>query len=197
MLSLIDKPRPSISPYAPKVSMIKIEPEKIGLVIGPGGRTIRHIIDETKTKIDIEDDGTVYVAGVDGAGVEKAIQMIKSLTEEAEVGKIYLGKVVRITDFGAFVEILPGKEGLLHKSQLSDRRVSRVEDVVKEGDEIMVMVIDIDKDGRIKLSRQAVLEGWTAEEARARDRQTQKKSTPTKSPASVGARIRIRPSRKP
>jgi polyribonucleotide nucleotidyltransferase len=86
---------------------------------------------------------------------------------------------------------------LLHKSQLSDRRVSRVEDVVKEGDEIMVMVIDIDKDGRIKLSRQAVLEGWTAEEARARDRQTQKKSTPTKSPASVGARIRIRPSRKP
>jgi polyribonucleotide nucleotidyltransferase len=197
MLSLIDKPRPSISPYAPKVSMIKIEPEKIGLVIGPGGRTIRHIIDETKTKIDIEDDGTVYVAGVDGAGVEKAIQMIKSLTEEAEVGKIYLGKVVRITDFGAFVEILPGKEGLLHKSQLSDRRVSRVEDVVKEGDEIMVMVIDIDKDGRIKLSRQAVLEGWTAEEARARDRQSQKKSTPTKSPASVGARIRIRPSRKP
>ena len=197
MLSLIDKPRSSISPYAPKVSMIKIEPEKIGLVIGPGGRTIRHIIDETKTKIDIEDDGTVYVAGVDGAGVEKAIQMIKSLTEEAEVGKIYLGKVVRITDFGAFVEILPGKEGLLHKSQLSDRRVSRVEDVVKEGDEIMVMVIDIDKDGRIKLSRQAVLEGWTAEEARARDRQSQKKSTPTKSPASVGARIRIRPSRKP
>jgi len=197
MLSLIDKPRPYISPYAPKVSMIKIEPEKIGLVIGPGGRTIRHIIDETKTKIDIEDDGTVYVAGVDGAGVEKAVQLIRSLTEEAEIGKIYLGKVVRITDFGAFVEILPGKEGLLHKSQLSDRRVSRVEDVVKEGDEIMVMVIDIDKDGRIKLSRQAVLEGWTAEEARIRDRQTQKKSTLIKSPASVGARIRVRPSRKP
>jgi len=197
MLSLIDKPRPSISPYAPKVSMIKIEPEKIGLVIGPGGRTIRHIIDETKTKIDIEDDGTVYVAGVDGAGVEKAIQLIRSLTEEAEIGKIYLGKVVRITDFGAFVEILPGKEGLLHKSQLSDRRVSRVEDVVKEGDEIMVMVIDIDKDGRIKLSRQAVLEGWTAEEARARDRQSQKKSALVKTPSSVGARIRIRPSRKP
>ena len=197
MLSLIDKPRPSISPYAPKVSMIKIEPEKIGLVIGPGGRTIRHIIDETKTKIDIEDDGTVYVAGVDGAGVEKAIQLIRSLTEEAEIGKIYLGKVVRITDFGAFVEILPGKEGLLHKSQLSDRRVSRVEDVVKEGDEIMVMVIDIDKDGRIKLSRQAVLEGWTAEEARARDRQSHKKSALVKTPSSVGARIRIRPSRKP
>ncbi len=197
MLSLIDKPRPSISPYAPKVSMIKIEPEKIGLVIGPGGRTIRHIIDETKTKIDIEDDGTVYVAGVDGAGVEKAIQLIRSLTEEAEIGKIYLGKVVRITDFGAFVEILPGKEGLLHKSQLSDRRVSRVEDVVKEGDEIMVMVIDIDKDGRIKLSRQAVLEGWSADEARARDRQSQKKSALVKTPSSVGARIRIRPSRKP
>ncbi|MCS7286464.1 MAG: polyribonucleotide nucleotidyltransferase [Anaerolineae bacterium] len=196
MLSVIDKPRPHISPYAPKVGVIKIEPEKIGLVIGSGGRTIRHIIEETGTKIDIEDDGTIYVAGADGAGVEKAIQLIRSLTEEAEVGKIYMGKVVRITDFGAFVEILPGKEGLLHKSQLSDRRVTRVEDVVKEGQEIMVMVIDIDKDGRIKLSRQAVLEGWTAEEARARDRQSQKKSPTSRSPASLGARIKVRPSRK-
>ena len=197
MLEVIDKPRPQISPYAPRVGVVKIEPEKIGLVIGPGGRTIRHIIEETKTKIDIEDDGTIYVAGADGTGVERAIQFIRSLTEEAEVGKIYLGKVVRITDFGAFVEILPGKEGLLHKSQLSDRRVSRVEDVVKEGEEIMVMVIDIDKDGRIKLSRQAVLEGWTVEEARARDRQSQKKSAASRSPASIGARIKVRPMRKP
>jgi len=196
MLSVIDKPRPYISPYAPKVGVVKIEPEKIGLVIGPGGRTIRHIIEETKTKIDIEDDGTVYIAGADGAGVERAIQLIRSLTEEAEVGKVYLGKVVRITDFGAFVEILPGKEGLLHKSQLSDRRVSRVEDVVKEGEEIMVMVIDIDKDGKIKLSRQAVIEGWTVEEARARDRQSQKKVTASKPSTSVGARIRLRPSRR-
>ncbi len=198
MLEVIDKPRPQISPYAPRVGVVKIEPEKIGLVIGPGGRTIRHIIEETKTKIDIEDDGTVYVAGADESGVERAIQFIRSLTEEAEIGKIYLGKVVRITDFGAFVEILPGKEGLLHKSQLSDRRVSRVEDVVKEGEEIMVMVIDIDKDGRIKLSRQAVLEGWTVEEARARDRQSQKRSAAAKLPSqsNIGARIRVKPIRK-
>lgn len=196
MLSVIDKPRSHLSPYAPRITVIKIEPEKIGLVIGPGGRTIRHIIDETKTQIDIEDDGTIYIAGTNGADTDKAAQLIKGLTEEAEVGKIYLGKVVRVTDFGAFVEILPGKEGLVHKSQLADYRVSRVEDVVKEGDEIMVMVIDIDKDGKIKLSRQAVLEGWSPEEARARDRQSQKRSAARRpsrrSPASVGARVRIR-----
>ncbi|HDN80237.1 MAG: polyribonucleotide nucleotidyltransferase [Chloroflexi bacterium] len=196
MLSVIDKPRSHLSPYAPRITVLKIDPEKIGLVIGPGGRTIRHIIDETKTQIDIEDDGTIYIAGTNGADTEKAAQLIKGLTEEAEIGKIYLGKVVRITDFGAFVEILPGKEGLVHKSQLADYRVSRVEDVVREGDEIMVMVIDIDKDGKIKLSRQAVLEGWTPEEARAHERQTKRK-TPSrrprrKSPTSIGARVRIR-----
>ena len=196
MLSVIDKPRAALSPYAPRIVTIKIEPEKIGLVIGPGGRTIRNIIDQTKTQIDIEDDGTIYIAGTNGSDTQKAAQLIKSLTEEAEIGKIYLGKVVKITDFGAFVEILPGKEGLVHKSQLSDRRVSRVEDVVKEGDEIMVMVIDIDKDGKIKLSRQAVLEGWTPEEARAQERKTRRqpsrRPSGRKSPSSVGARVRIR-----
>jgi len=199
MLSVISKPRSEISPYAPRITVIKVDPEKIGLIIGPGGRTIRHIIEETGTKIDIEDDGTIYIAAPNGANSDKAVQIIKGLTEDAEVGKIYLGKVVRVTDFGAFVEILPGKEGLVHKSQLADYRVSRVEDVVKEGDEIMVMVIDIDKDGKIKLSRQAVLEGWTPEEARARDRESQRRSAGRSSRRrhgpSLAARARIR--RKP
>ncbi len=170
MLAVIKEARPELSPYAPRITLIKIDPEKIGAVIGPGGKTIRGIIAETGAKIDVEEDGTVYVASTDQEGSEKAVQMIRRLTEEAEVGKIYTGKVVRTTDFGAFVEILPGQDGLVHISQLADYHVRSVEDVVKLGDDIMVMVIDIDREGKIKLSRQAVLEGWTAEEARERDR---------------------------
>ncbi|MGQ9492400.1 MAG: polyribonucleotide nucleotidyltransferase [Anaerolineae bacterium] len=172
MLSVIQKARPDLSPYAPRITLIKIDPEKIGAVIGPGGKTIRHIIEETGAKIDVEDDGTVYIASSDKASSEKAVAMIQALTEKPEIGKIYVGKVVRITDFGAFVEILPGTDGLVHISQLADYRVAKVEDVVKVGDEIMVMIIDIDQEGKIKLSRQAVLEGWTPEEARERDRKT-------------------------
>ncbi|MBC7232433.1 MAG: polyribonucleotide nucleotidyltransferase [Chloroflexi bacterium] len=172
MLSVIREARPDLSPYAPRITLIKIDPEKIGAVIGPGGKTIRHIIEETGAKIDVEDDGTVYIASTDKASSEKAVAMIQALTEKPEIGKIYVGKVVRTTDFGAFVEILPGTDGLVHISQLADYRVAKVEDVVKVGDEIMVMIIDIDQEGKIKLSRQAVLEGWTAEEARARDRKT-------------------------
>jgi polyribonucleotide nucleotidyltransferase len=170
MQEVISEARPNLSPYAPRITLIKIDPEKIGTVIGPGGKTIRKIIEDTGVKIDVEDDGTVYIASVDEAGSQKAVQIIEGLTEEAEVGKIYTGKVVRITDFGAFVEILPGQDGMVHISQLADYRVPSVEDVVRVGDEIMVMVIDIDRDGKIRLSRQAVLEGWTAEEARERDR---------------------------
>jgi polyribonucleotide nucleotidyltransferase len=170
MLGVIKEARPELSPYAPRITLIKIDPEKIGAVIGPGGKTIRGIIAETGTKIDVEEDGTVYVASTDQEGSKKAVQMIRRWTEEPEVGKIYTGKVVRTTDFGAFVEILPGQDGLVHISQLADYHVGSVEDVVKVGDEIMVMVIDIDREGKIKLSRQAVLEGWTAEEARERDR---------------------------
>ncbi len=170
MSAVIREARPELSPYAPRITLIKIDPEKIGAVIGPGGKTIRGIIAETGAKIDVEEDGTVYVASVDQEGSKKAVQMIRRLTEEPEVGKIYTGKVVRTTDFGAFVEILPGQDGLVHISQLADYHVRSVEDVVKVGDEIMVMVIDIDREGKIKLSRQAVLEGWTAEEARERDR---------------------------
>jgi polyribonucleotide nucleotidyltransferase len=170
MLETISEPHPTLSPYAPRITTVQIDPEKIGKVIGPGGKTIRAIQDETGVKIDIEEDGTVFIASTDGAGSERAIQMVEALTEEAEIGKIYTGKVVRTTDFGAFVEILPGVDGLVHISQLADYRVPSVEDVVRVGDEIMVMVIDIDAEGKIRLSRQAVLEGWTAEEAREHDR---------------------------
>jgi polyribonucleotide nucleotidyltransferase len=132
---------------------------------------IRKIQEECEVDVDIEDDGTVYIAAVEGLGAQRAIEMIEALTEEAEIGKVYVGKVVRTENYGAFVEILPGVDGMVHVSQLADYRVPSVEDVVKVGDEIMVMVIDIDMEtGKIKLSRQAVLEGWTAEEARERDR---------------------------
>jgi len=170
MLSVIQHARADLSPFAPRITLVKIDPEKIGAVIGPGGKTIRGIVAETGAKIDVEEDGTVYVASTDREGSDKAVQMIRRLTEDPEVGKTYTGRVVRTTAFGAFVEILPGRDGLVHISQLADYRVGRVEDVVKVGDEIMVMVIDIDREGKVKLSRQAVLAGWTAEEARARDR---------------------------
>jgi polyribonucleotide nucleotidyltransferase len=170
MLEVISGPRPNLSPYAPRIITLQIEPGKIGKLIGPGGKTVRAIQEETGVKIDIGEDGTVFIASADGEASERAVQMVEALTEEAQIGKIYTGKVVRTTEFGAFVEILPGTDGMVHISQLADYRVPSVEDVVHMGDEIMVMVIDIDKEGKIRLSRQAVLEGWTAEEARERDR---------------------------
>jgi len=176
MIATIAEPRADLSPYAPRITMIKINPEKIGAVIGPGGKMIRSITEQSGAQIDIEEDGSVYIAAVDGKSSDMAIAIIQGLTEEAEIGKIYTGKVVRTTNFGAFVEILPKQEGLVHISQLADYRVPSVEDIVKVGDEIMVMVIDIAPDGKIRLSRQAVLEGWTAEEARARDRKPRSRS---------------------
>ena len=187
MSATLSEPRQELSPYAPRITLVQINPEKIGAVIGPGGKTIRGITAETGAKIDVEEDGTVYVSSTDAAGAEKAVSMIRALTEEPEVGRIYTGKVVRTKDFGAFVEILPGTDGLVHISQLSDHRVARTEDVVRVGDEIMVMIIDIDRQGRIKLSRQAVLEGWTAEEARERDNRTRDR---TRSPSSRTRRPR-------
>jgi polyribonucleotide nucleotidyltransferase len=169
ILGTIKQARPELSPFAPRITLIKIDPQKIGAVIGPGGKMIRKIIEETGAKIDVEDDGTVFVASTEKESSDKAVAMIRQLTEEPEIGKIYVGKVVRITDFGAFVEILPGRDGLVHISQLADYHVGKVEDVVKLGDEVMVMIIDIDPEGKIRLSRTAVLEGWTAEEARERD----------------------------
>ncbi|MBN1935750.1 MAG: polyribonucleotide nucleotidyltransferase, partial [Anaerolineae bacterium] len=165
----IAAPREEMSPYAPRLTTIKINPDKIGAVIGSGGKTIRSIQDETGVQIDIADDGTVTIAAVDGVAAEAARQRILALTEDAEIGRIYTGKVVRTTDFGAFVEILPGKDGMVHISQLASERVPSVESVVQVGDEVMVMVTDVSPEGKIRLSRQAVLEGWTAEEARERD----------------------------
>jgi polyribonucleotide nucleotidyltransferase len=149
--------RPELSRYAPRVYKITVPTDKIGSVIGQGGKTIRSIIDETKTTIDIQDDGTVLIGSPDEAAARKAIQIIESLTKEAEVGAIYTGKVTRILNFGAMVEFLPGKEGLVHISELADYRVASVEDIVKAGDEIMVKVIGIDNLGRVNLSRRAVL----------------------------------------
>jgi len=169
MNACIEKPRPNISPYAPRIQVTKIPVDKIGALIGPGGKTIRSIIEETGATIDVKEDGTVYVATNDEASAKKALERIAAFTAEPQIGQIYTGKVVRVTDFGAFVEFLPGQDGLVHISQLADHHVPRVEDVVHVGDEVMVMVIDIDKDGKVRLSRQAVLEGWTAEEARQRD----------------------------
>jgi polyribonucleotide nucleotidyltransferase len=169
MLEVLAAPRAELKPHAPRIITVKIPIEKIGALIGPGGKNIRALQEETGTKIDIEEDGTVYIASVMGTGAEIARQRVESLGESAEVGRIYTGKVVRIEAFGAFVEILPGVDGLVHISQLDSERVNRVEDVVGMGDEITVMVTDIDPQGKIRLSRQAVLEGWTAEEAREKD----------------------------
>ncbi len=159
MEEVISRPRGELSIYAPRILRIKINPEKIGALIGPGGKNIRGITEQTGTKIDVEDDGTVLVASTDGESAKKAIRMIEGLTKEAAVGEIYLGKVVRILPYGAFVEVLPGKDGLVHISELADYRVERVEDVVNLGDEINVMVIDVDRQGKISLSRKAVLTG--------------------------------------
>jgi polyribonucleotide nucleotidyltransferase len=150
--------RPELSRYAPRMYKITIDPDKIGAVIGTGGKTIRSIIDETKATVDIENDGTVIIGSPNEESARKAIEIIEGLTKEAEVGGIYTGKVTRLVDFGAFVEILPGKEGLVHISELADYRVPKVEDVVKVGDEITVKVINIDELGRINLSRRAVFE---------------------------------------
>jgi polyribonucleotide nucleotidyltransferase len=169
MLAVLPEPRAELKPHAPRIITVKIPVDKIGALIGPGGKNIRSLQEETGTKIDIEEDGTVYIASTDGVGAKIAQERVESLGESAVVGNIYTGKVVRIADFGAFVEILPGVDGLVHISQLDSERVNKVEDVVNMGDEITVMVTDIDPQGKIRLSRQAVLEGWTAEEAREKD----------------------------
>jgi polyribonucleotide nucleotidyltransferase len=169
MEAAISQPRADLKPHAPRMTVLHIDPDKIGAIIGPGGKTIRSIQENTNTRIDIEDDGTVYIASPDGPGAQLAREMVERLTEKAEVGRIYTGRVVRTTNYGAFVEILPGVDGMVHISQLDSEHVASVEAVVKVGDEITVMVTNIDAEGKVRLSRQAVLEGWTAEEAREKD----------------------------
>jgi polyribonucleotide nucleotidyltransferase len=155
MMEVIDKPRTDLSPLAPRISKLMINPEKIALVIGKGGETINKIIAETGVEIDIEDSGLVMIASTDAQGSERAIEIIRGLTEDPEIGRVYEGTVVKLMEFGAFVNILPGKDGLVHISQLSDKRVEKVGDVVKLGDKVRVKLLDIDGQGRLNLSMKA------------------------------------------
>jgi polyribonucleotide nucleotidyltransferase len=153
----IAEPRKELSKHAPRITTIQVKQERIRDVIGTGGKNIRHIISETGVEINVDDSGTVTIASSDAEASSMAIEMIRALTEEAEIGKIYMGTVKKVVDFGAFVEILPGTDGLVHISQLENRRVNKVTDVVNEGDTVSVKVIDIDRNGKIKLSRKDAL----------------------------------------
>jgi polyribonucleotide nucleotidyltransferase len=162
MLAVVPAPRTQLSPYAPRILTIEINPEKIREVIGPGGKVINKITAETGAKIDIEQDGKIHIASVDEAAARRAMQMIEEIVREVKVGEMYLGRVTRLMNFGAFVEVLPGKEGLVHISELADGRVGKVEDVVKVGDELLVKVKEIDNLGRINLTRRGI--GQSGEE---------------------------------
>lgn len=157
MLETLPSFRADLSPYAPRITTIKVKPDQIRLIIGPGGKTIKGIVDQTGVSIDVEDDGTVNVASADSEAVKKAIEIIRGLTAEAEVGATYKGTVKRLADFGAFIEILPNTDGLLHISEMAHHRVERVDDVMKEGDVVEVKVLSIDRDGKIRLSRKELL----------------------------------------
>ncbi len=157
MNEAISQPRTEMSPYAPRIISMKINPDKIRTLIGPGGKTINKIIDEANVKIDIEDDGRVFISAFNIEDSKKAIKIIEGIVKDPQAGEIYMGKVVRLMNFGAFVEILPGKEGLVHISQIAKEKVAKVEDVLKVGDEVLVKVLEIDKQGRINLSRKAAL----------------------------------------
>jgi polyribonucleotide nucleotidyltransferase len=158
MLETLTEARQEISPYAPKVLSIKINPDKIREIIGPGGKTIRAIQSETNTRIEVDDTGIVKISAVSAEEGENAKQMVETITKEPEVGAIYEGTVVKITDFGAFVQISPGTDGLVHISQLANHRVTKVSDVVKEGQTLKVKVLEVSRDGKIRLSHKAVLE---------------------------------------
>lgn len=170
ILDVIDQPRPELKSFVPRITIVKIPVDKIGAIIGPGGKNIRSLQEETGTKIDIGEDGSVFIAATNADAEQAARERILMFSETPEIGRIYTGKVVRVVDFGAFVEILPHVDGMVHISQLDTERVERVEDIVSVGDEITVMVTDIDAGGKIRLSRVAVLEGWTVEEAMENDR---------------------------
>src|SRR5438445_2639329 len=157
MLTTLRQPRNQISQHAPRLIQVHINPEKIGLLIGPGGKTIKSIQESTGAKLDVDDDGTVYISHMDAAQAELARQKVEALTEEVRVGKVYEGRVTSIKDFGAFIEFLPGSDGLCHISELDDKYVDKVESVCKVGDILKVKVIAIDDQDRVKLSRKALL----------------------------------------
>jgi len=159
MATTLAAPRPDLAPHAPRIFVIEIHPDKIGDVIGPGGKVIKKIEADFNVKVDIEQDGRIFIAAVDGAGGKGALKTIEDLTREIKIGETYVGKVVRTTPFGAFVELMPGRDGLIHISQLARERVERVEDVVNVGDEVMIKVIDIDAQGKVRLTRKGLLPG--------------------------------------
>ncbi len=169
MQSVIDAPRAEMSEFAPRIHVIKIDPEKIGALIGPGGKVIRGITDTYGVQIDIEEDGTVNIFSADATAMKSAIKAVNAITAEAEIGRIYEGTVKTIRDFGAFVEILPGKDGLVHISELADFRVGKVQDICKEGDTMWVKVLDVDRDGKIRLSRRAAMAEKDAEASTTND----------------------------
>jgi polyribonucleotide nucleotidyltransferase len=158
MNKTISRPRGEISEYAPVITTIQIKPEKVRLLIGPGGKTIKKIISASESRIDVDDDGKVIIASADSEGAKIAVDMVNNIIQDAEVGKLYMGTVRKIMDFGAFVEILPGTDGLVHISQLDKNRVNKVTDILKEGDEVLVKVLEVDRNGRISLSRKAALD---------------------------------------
>jgi polyribonucleotide nucleotidyltransferase len=166
---VIAEPHKELKSFVPRITTIKIPIDKIGAIIGPGGKVIRALQEETNTKIDINDDGTVFIAAADKKNEADVRARIEALVEVPVVGRIYTGKVVRIADFGAFVEIMPGVDGMVHISQLDSEHIEKVEDVTRMGEELSVMVTNIDDSGKIRLSRLAVLEGWSVEEAQQRD----------------------------
>jgi polyribonucleotide nucleotidyltransferase len=157
MAEALPTPRAEMSPFAPRIIIININPDKIREVIGPGGKIIKRITEETGTQIDIEDTGEVRIAAVNSDGGRRAEEMIRNITEDPEVGRTYQGKVRSVVTFGAFVEIVPGRDGLLHISEIDHRRIAKTEDVLNVGDSVMVKVIGVDRDGKIKLSRKALL----------------------------------------
>jgi polyribonucleotide nucleotidyltransferase len=181
MLGTLAQARTDLSKWAPRITQIKVKPDQIRLIIGPGGKTIKGIIDQTGVAIDVEDDGTVNVASSDSDAVKKALDIIKGLTTEPEVGAVYKGTVTRVADFGAFIEILPGTDGLLHVSEMAHHRVDKVTDVMKEGDAVEVKVISIDRDGKIRLTRRELLplpEGEEGERAKQRIQQAREGGAP-------------------
>jgi polyribonucleotide nucleotidyltransferase len=189
MLEALAAPRADLSKYAPRITTIKVKPDQIRLVIGPGGKTIKGIIDQTGVAIDVEDDGTVNVASSDSDAVKKALDIIRGLTAEPEIGAIYEGTVKRIADFGAFVEILPNTDGLVHISEIAHERVERVEDVLKEGDKCKVKVISVDREGKVRLTRRELLpfpEGEEGDRARERIVQAREAGPPQRGPRRDG-----------
>jgi polyribonucleotide nucleotidyltransferase len=174
MLATLAQSRPDLSKWAPRITQIRVKPDQIRLIIGPGGKTIKGIIDQTGVAIDVEDDGTVNVASSDSDAVKRALEIIKGLTTEPEVGTVYKGTVTRVADFGAFIEILPGTDGLLHVSEMAHHRVDKVTDVMNEGDAVEVKVLSMDRDGKIRLTRRELLplpEGEEGERAKQRMQQ--------------------------